>query len=337
MADKAIDLKPAPASWSPGEDTETHDDPLLECLVQLTRLHGRPASKTALVAGLPLVKNRLTVELFARAAERADLAARVVKRPLKKISALQLPALLLLNDGQACLLVERNAQVLRLSMPEAAMGVKDISAKELEALYSGYAIFVRPKFRPERKSLEEMGYLTTRSWFWGTLFKSWRIYRDVFVASFLINLFGLASPFFVLNVYDRVIPNNAVETLWVLAIGISVIYVFAVIMRGLRGYFVDEVLHGWVHPSGLEQWWTSPGELPKEMLTTSDYIGFYAEDGELIDEQPAASWVLDDGKTRYFMAEVPDSDLPLVDDIVRISNDVATVVPRGQITRHFDN
>ncbi|PRQ05984.1 M66 family metalloprotease [Enhygromyxa salina] len=98
-----------------------------------------------------------------------------------------------------------------------------------------------------------------------------------------------------------------------------------------------EVLHGWVHPSGLEQWWTSPGELPDEMLTASDYVGFYADDGELIDQLPAASWLLDDGKTRYFMAEVPDSDLPLVDQIVRISNDVATVVPRGQITRRFDN
>jgi ATP-binding cassette subfamily C protein LapB len=69
---------------------------------------------------------------------------------------------------------------------------------------------------------------------------SMAIYRDVLVASFLINVFGLASPFFVLIVYDRVIPNNAVETLWVLSIGIMVIYLFTVAMRGLRGYFVDE-------------------------------------------------------------------------------------------------
>jgi hypothetical protein len=47
--------------------------------------------------------------------------------------------------------------------------------------------------------------------------------------------------------------------------------------------------------------------------------------------------MLDDGKTRYFMAEVPDSDLPLVHDIVRVSKDVATLVPRGQVTRYFDN
>ena len=216
------------------------DDPLLECLVQLARLYGRPASKTALVAGLPLVKNRLTVELFPRAAERADLAARVIKRPLKKFAAFQLPAVLLLNDGSACLLAEARAERLTLLLPETGMGEKSVARKEIETLYSGYAIFVGPKFRLEQKSLEDLGYLKSRSWFWGTLFKSWRIYRDVFVASLLINIFGLASPFFVLNVYDRVIPNHAVETLWVLAVGICVIYVFAVVMRALRGYFVDE-------------------------------------------------------------------------------------------------
>jgi ATP-binding cassette subfamily C protein LapB len=93
----------------------------------------------------------------------------------------------------------------------------------------------------DRQTVEEISPKSSkRGWFWGTIFESWRIYRDVFLASFLINVFGLASPFFVLNVYDRVIPNAAFETLWVLAIGISVIYVFAVIMRGLRGFFVDE-------------------------------------------------------------------------------------------------
>ncbi|MFO8088242.1 MAG: type I secretion system permease/ATPase [Desulfatiglandaceae bacterium] len=240
MALSDIQVNEAAVNWTPGDDTETHDDPLLDCLIQLTRLHGRSASKTALVSGLPLVRNRLTVELFSRAAERVDLASRVVKRPLNKIYSLQLPAVLLLNDGQACLLVERDADKFKLLLPETGMGETEISKKELQKVYAGYAIFVRPRFRQEAKSLDELGYLSTKSWFWGTIFKSWRIYRDVFVASFLINLFGLATPFFVLNVYDRVIPNNAFETLWVLATGIAVIYLFALIMRLLRGYFVDE-------------------------------------------------------------------------------------------------
>jgi ATP-binding cassette subfamily C protein LapB len=125
-------------------------------------------------------------------------------------------------------------------MPETGMGEKIISRDELEKLYSGYAIFVRPKFRMEKKSLDDLSPGSGKHWFWGTIFKSWRIYRDVLVASFLINVFGLTSPFFVLIVYDRVIPNNAMETLWVLAIGITIIYLFAAGMRALRGYFIDE-------------------------------------------------------------------------------------------------
>ena len=221
---------------------DAHDDPLLDCLIQLTKLHGRPAARTGLISGLPLVKNSLTVELFARAADRADLSSRVVKKPLDQISLLQLPAILLLNGRQACILVSNEAagERFKILLPETAMGQKIVTMEELEKLYTGYAIFVRPKYRLERKSMDELSPGSEKDWFWGTIFKSWRIYRDVLVASFLINVFGLASPFFVLIVYDRVIPNHAVETLWVLAIGITVIYFFSVLMRGLRSYFVDE-------------------------------------------------------------------------------------------------
>lgn len=236
-----VNIQAPPGEWNLGEDSDRHDDPLLDCLIQLTKLHGRPASRAGLTSGLPLVHNRLTVELFSRAAERADLAARVLKRPLAKISYMQLPAVLLLNERQACVLVENmSGGKLKILMPETGMGEKIILREELEKLYSGYAVFVRPKFRMEKEALDDLSPDSTKHWFWGTIYNSWRIYRDVLIASFLINVFGLASPFFVLIVYDRVIPNNAVETLWVLAIGIMVIYLFTVAMRALRGYFVDE-------------------------------------------------------------------------------------------------
>jgi ATP-binding cassette subfamily C protein LapB len=231
-----------PDDWQAGGKSDTHDDPLLDCLMQLTKLHGRSASKTALTAGLPLVNDKLSVELFPRAAERAGLSSRTLHRSLDKITNMQLPVVLLLNDRQACILAKRNGDGSKLIalMPETGMGEKELSVEELEEIYTGFGIFVRPKFQVERETLDEISPGIKKNWFWGTLFESWRIYRDVFIASFLINVFGLASPFFILNVYDRVIPNSAFETLWVLAIGITVVYIFAMVMRGLRGYFVDE-------------------------------------------------------------------------------------------------
>lgn len=227
-------------SWEVPEDERLLDDPLLECLVFLTKHHQRPLSANALRAGLPLVEHRLTPKLFLRAAERAGLSSRVVKRSLKSISPLVLPAVLLLEGHRACVLLGLDAALrrARIAQPEARMGESEVDVKDLEKQYIGYAIFAKPEHLFDKRADEAVD-LPERNWFWATIFSSWRIYRDVLVASFLVNVFALATPLFVMNVYDRVVPNNAVETLWVLALGVVIVYGFDLLMRGLRGYLID--------------------------------------------------------------------------------------------------
>jgi len=228
------------SEWQVPKGGEAHDDPLLACLIALTKHHHCVVSIETLRAGLPLADSRFTPELFVRAARRANLAARVVRRPLKKIHDLVLPAVLLLKGQQACVLLEADHKkgTARILAAETDIGETTISLKGLQELYLGYAIFVQPEHQFDQRAPETFA-LKSRHWFWGTILKSWRIYRDVLVASFLINSFALASPLFIMNVYDRVVPNNAIETLWVLAIGVSVVYLFDLLMKSLRSYFVD--------------------------------------------------------------------------------------------------
>ena len=227
--------------WNLGEDSDRHDDPLLDCLMLLAKLHGHPASRAGLTAGLPLVENRLTVELFLRSAERADLSARIVKRPLNRITQLQLPAVALLHNREACILSELSPErdKMRILLPETGAGEKYVTNESLEKLYTGYVIFIRPKFRFDKGIHKDLRANLSKDWFWGTLLSSWRIYRDILLASLLINIFALFSSFYIMIVYNRVIPNNAFETLWVLSIGVTVVYLFSVLMKSLRGYFVD--------------------------------------------------------------------------------------------------
>ena len=202
-------------------------------------MHDRPISRTVLRAGLPLVQNRLTVELVSRAARRSGLTSRILKRPLKKFNTQELPAIVLLTGHRACVAVEAHPKdgSLEVIWPES-QGVQTVSRSELEGAYTGYAIFIKPKYRINNRGMED-STVRSKNWFWGTIFSSWRIYRDVMVASFLINVFALATPFFIINAYDRVIPNAAFETMWVLAGGIAIIYLFELVLRGLRGYFID--------------------------------------------------------------------------------------------------
>jgi hypothetical protein len=109
-----------------------------------------------------------------------------------------------------------------------------------------------------------------------------------------------------------------------------------------------EILHGWVHPSGLEQWWTSLGSLEaralearsleEATLAPSERVRFYGRDGELIAEHPAASWMLDDGQTRYFMVELPAASSRFGPNnfasIERLSGADVHDIPRQTITRH---
>ena len=215
-------------------------DPLVACLLMLARQHDLPASEFAVTSGLPLQSGRLRPSMFDRAARRIGLRARVVERGLADLDGLVTPLVLLLEGDRAGLLLEPikdgSARLLLPDNPEAEVR---LASDELEQLYTGYAILASPAHRYDMRTPAAGNHTPGEHWFWGTLRSSWRIYRDVVLASILINVFAVASPLFVMNVYDRVVPNQALETLWVLAIGVTIIFGFDFVLRGLRGRFID--------------------------------------------------------------------------------------------------
>jgi len=215
-----------------------HDDPLLLALLSICKLLHSPQSAESLTSGLPLVDGKLSHPLFIRAAKRAGFSSSLIKRPIQEISNLVLPAVLLLHGNRTCILVSKDDIQCTILLTETQSGEKIISLEELEKEYTGLVFFIQPEhnFSSHSKHSETP---KASHWFWDVIYKSWPIYTEVLVASLLINIFAVSSPLFVMNVYDRVVPNHALETLWVLAAGISVVYCFDFIMKSLRGYFID--------------------------------------------------------------------------------------------------
>jgi len=216
-------------------------DPLLECLVFLTAHHGRAKSAEAIRAGLAYDEKGMMPNLFCEAANRLGLKAKTVKRSnIAVIPEAVLPVVLITKGNSACVLVSFLSSGRKAKVFYPGTGdVQEVDVSALTTSYTGYAIFVQPRAvftDPESpQAQEDVG----RHWFWGAVLENKGVYGRVGVAAVLINVFGLTSSIYIMNVYNRVIPNNAMETGWVLAIGAMTVLAFDFIMRTLRGYFID--------------------------------------------------------------------------------------------------
>ena len=224
---------------TPSARTSVNDD-LLSCLLIIARTHGESLTPDGAVAGLPLDAGRLTPSLFERAAKRAGLSAQVVRAPLNDLRKELLPAVLLLKNNRACVVLGASAKGpgLRVVYPELPDAPVDLPIKALEAQFEGHLIYARPMLRFDARS-PEVNQGKHGHWFWRVIAENKLLYRDVLLAALLANVLSVAMPIFTMNVYDRVVPNQAFDTLWVLAAGLAIVLLGEFALRTMRGRFVD--------------------------------------------------------------------------------------------------
>ena len=226
-------------------------DTLLESLVLYTRLFHKPFSSESLLSGLPISSNLTnqilfsktnSKSLFSRAALRAGLKTTIIEKPIKNILSLQLPVILILSNENSCILESFNQDKTKAKIIFAADEPLEewIEIDKLEDEYLGFAFMLKKVYEYEHENGKKTLDLSNQKhWFWSTLGFSRKIYFDCILASILINLFVLATPLFTMNVYDRVIPNNAQETLLVFTIGIVVVFLLDASLKFLRTYFLE--------------------------------------------------------------------------------------------------
>jgi ATP-binding cassette, subfamily C, bacterial LapB len=188
------------------------NDPLAASLTYLAAHHGRAVSREALLGGLPILDGRLSVALYDRAARRAGLETEPIKRSILDIPAMVLPAVLIMKDGTALILVgidtkNQSVKVLDPTSDPSTPRIAGVNA--LVADYTGYAFLVRAAAEADARAVAA-GDLPRNHWFWSVVKRYWRSYGHIALAAFLVNMLALATPLFTMSVYDRVIPNGAI-------------------------------------------------------------------------------------------------------------------------------
>ena len=218
-----------------------YNDVLLECLVLFARLYNKPISKESLIHGIPIKDEIFSIKnsksLFSRIAKRAGFKSTLVKKDLKSILNVHLPMIILLKNKHCVILEKIENNKAKIILPEGDGLSEWIELDKLEEDYLGFGFLLKKEYEynDEHNTLK----IKPNHWFWDTLKLSFPLYRDVIIASILINLFVLAIPLFTMNVYDRVIPNDAQETLWAFAIGIILVLLIDFILKNIRVYLLE--------------------------------------------------------------------------------------------------
>ncbi|MBL8341865.1 MAG: type I secretion system permease/ATPase [Rubrivivax sp.] len=254
---------PAQAQPPPGEagGWDLDNDALAHAVSWLTRHHGRERSAQSLLAGQP-VRGRIGPDQALRVLREAGYTAGLVQRPLHELHHLLLPAVLLLKEGDACIVVARDpvdAARYDIVMPGPEHHACSASQAELETEYSGFALVATPQVneRPAARTASRGAGASdgidgtgmhaaadalsdpTRHWLWGTLRRFTPYYRSALVAAFLSNVLMLVSGLATSVIYDKVIPHQAWVTLWAVATACLLAIVFDLVARQLRAYLID--------------------------------------------------------------------------------------------------
>ncbi|MDX3773507.1 type I secretion system permease/ATPase [Chromatiaceae bacterium AAb-1] len=222
------------------QQAEQHGGTLTDCLSIIAASHHRAFSRESAIAGLPLVNGSLTPSIFERAAHRAGFTSRVVNRTLPQINSDLLPVILLLHNQQCCVLNRINAEgtAAEVIYPELSDAVVTLPLDELEQKFTGQLIYCRPEFHFDKRAPVSKRP-QDKHWFWGVIAESRSLYRDILLAAVMINIFAVAMPLYIMNIYDRVVPNHATDTLWVLSAGVILALVADLVLRLMRSWFVD--------------------------------------------------------------------------------------------------
>jgi len=227
------------ASPSPSRQNQAVEQhsatPLLDALISYVRLFGKKPTRDEFVTGLPVEDNDLSIELGKRALRRYGCT--VTEHKIRQFRDEHLPACALMTNGSWRIVVRQAPDhyvVLDSVLPE---GVRKVPRKTFDAEFGGFVI----QALLDIEEIERRHVSASRPghWFWSHFRGQSGLIRDIIIGSFVANLLAVSVSLFAMQVYDRVIPNQSIETLWVLVAGGMLAVLMEALIKKSRSNLMD--------------------------------------------------------------------------------------------------
>ncbi len=214
---------------------------IIKHLAIATKLLNQPVAEEALAANVARDRNlNANIQSLSEVLRSYGFENHISRRKLVEIPSLAMPVIIILHNDEAAVVseVKGRGEERVYVVRQGDAPAHEISHKDLEAQYLGFCWFIKPKLTADHRS-ELPEYHLPKAWFWKVIGRFKKYYYQVILASFLINILALVSSLYVMNVYDRVIPNQAYSTLWVLSIGVFLAITFEFIAKMIRSHLTD--------------------------------------------------------------------------------------------------
>ncbi|PWB13110.1 type I secretion system permease/ATPase [Acinetobacter sp. AM] len=214
---------------------------IIEHIALVTRLLGSPLPVATLMAQVTHDQNlNVNYPSLVEVLKSHGFENTLSKKALNEIPTLAVPVVIVLQQNEAAVITQiHGSGADRVYELQQIDGLKQrIDHAQLSALYLGYCWFIKPKLASDLRS-ELPEYHLPKAWFWKVIWRFKAYYSQVILATFIINFLALVSSLYVMNVYDRVIPNKSYETLWVLSIGVILAISFEFTAKMIRGHLTD--------------------------------------------------------------------------------------------------
>ncbi|MBN8196032.1 type I secretion system permease/ATPase [Thalassospira povalilytica] len=204
----------------------------LLALVTILRFFNLPADAEQIRHQFGKPGALFTIEDLQLAAKRLKLKSRIVQSSWERLAKTNLPAIAEIKNGSFVIIAKLDAEQGKVLVQDPIAGrAVAVDKAEFEDKWSGRLLLAT-----RRAAILGQGGKFDISWFVAALSKYRRIFIEVLIASFFLQLFALISPLFFQVVIDKVLVHRGLTTLDVLVFGLLVVSVFEVLLGTLRTY-----------------------------------------------------------------------------------------------------